>query len=227
MLAAVICALGLAIGARTPLPLHRSPLQLRFTPAFLCDSSAEVKESPFQAGSTTSAAPPASTPGKKSGAAAAGELELTVANVDAVLDEVRPYLVADGGNVAVASVDTATRDVFLELQGACGSCPSSTVTMQMGIERVLREKFDNLGKIERVDDGTDSAGSSPSELTIEAATAALEPIMPAVRGLGGSLEVVSVSDGTVQLKYEGAEKIKYGIRLALQDNPLIEKVDFL
>ncbi|KAL3929107.1 MAG: hypothetical protein SGPRY_002099, partial [Prymnesium sp.] len=58
-------------------------------------------------------------------------------NVDKVLDEVRPYLIADGGNVAVAGVDLETRDVQLILEGACGSCPSSTVTMKMGIERVL------------------------------------------------------------------------------------------
>ncbi|EOD21094.1 hypothetical protein EMIHUDRAFT_60252, partial [Emiliania huxleyi CCMP1516] len=54
-------------------------------------------------------------------------------------EQVRPYLVADGGNVAVVSVDAAMRNVYLRLEGACGSCPSSTVTMKMGIERVLRE----------------------------------------------------------------------------------------
>jgi hypothetical protein len=37
--------------------------------------------------------------------------------------------------------------IFLRLQGACGSCPSSTVTMKMGVERVLREKFGQLGKV--------------------------------------------------------------------------------
>ena len=54
-------------------------------------------------------------------------LLLTVENVDKVLDEIRPYLIADGGNVAVVSVDDFTRSISLTLQGACGSCPSSTV----------------------------------------------------------------------------------------------------
>lgn len=54
-------------------------------------------------------------------------LELTVDNVNFVLEEVRPYLIADGGNVAVKAVHLETRSVELELQGACGSCPSSTV----------------------------------------------------------------------------------------------------
>lgn len=55
------------------------------------------------------------------------ELEFTFANVDKVLDEVRPYLQADGGNVAVVEVDKEKRSVKLLLEGACGSCPSSTV----------------------------------------------------------------------------------------------------
>ena len=58
-------------------------------------------------------------------------IEFTKENVDKVLDEVRPYLIADGGNVEVVSVDEFTRSVSLSLQGACGSCPSSTVRMQI------------------------------------------------------------------------------------------------
>lgn len=54
-------------------------------------------------------------------------LELTVENVDKVLNKIRPYLIADGGNVAVVDVDSYERSIKLTLQGACGSCPSSTV----------------------------------------------------------------------------------------------------
>lgn len=53
--------------------------------------------------------------------------ELSLVNVDLVLNEIRPYLQSDGGNIAVVSVDTNTRSIQLQLQGACGSCPSSTV----------------------------------------------------------------------------------------------------
>lgn len=56
--------------------------------------------------------------------------------MDKALDEVRPYLIADGGNVEVAAVQDGV--VMLRLQGACGTCPSSTATMKMGIERSLR-----------------------------------------------------------------------------------------
>lgn len=71
-------------------------------------------------------------------------LALTSENVENVLDELRPYLVADGGNVELVEIEGPI--VKLRLQGACGSCPSSTMTLKMGIERRLREKFLKLPK---------------------------------------------------------------------------------
>ena len=61
------------------------------------------------------------------------KLELTADNVEKVLDEVRPYLIADGGDVELVEIDGLV--VRLKLNGACGSCPSSTTTMRMGIEK--------------------------------------------------------------------------------------------
>lgn len=61
---------------------------------------------------------------------------MTIETVDRALDEVRPYLMADGGDVEVAGVDSGI--ITLRLQGACGTCPSSTSTLKMGIERSLR-----------------------------------------------------------------------------------------
>ncbi|MFN9957160.1 MAG: NifU family protein, partial [bacterium] len=54
---------------------------------------------------------------------------LTIANVERVLDELRPYLMADGGNVEIVELDGPV--VKVRLQGACGSCPSSTMTLKM------------------------------------------------------------------------------------------------
>ena len=56
-----------------------------------------------------------------------------------MLDEVRPYLMADGGNVEFVELDGLV--VKLKLKGACGSCPSSTSIMTMGIKRRLMEKI--------------------------------------------------------------------------------------
>ena len=51
-------------------------------------------------------------------------MALTLENVEKVLDELRPFLMADGGNVEVVELDGPI--VKVRLQGACGSCPSST-----------------------------------------------------------------------------------------------------
>lgn len=75
-------------------------------------------------------------------------LDLTPDNVETVLDELRPYLMADGGNVEVVELDGPI--VRLRLQGACGSCPSSTMTLKMGIERRLRERIPEIAEVEQV-----------------------------------------------------------------------------
>ena len=75
-------------------------------------------------------------------------LSLTLENVENVLDELRPYLLADGGNVELVEIDGPT--VRLRLQGACGSCPSSAMTLRMGIERKLRESIPDIGEVEQV-----------------------------------------------------------------------------
>jgi Fe-S cluster biogenesis protein NfuA len=75
-------------------------------------------------------------------------LTLTPENVETVLDEMRPYLMADGGNVELVDIDGPI--VKLRLQGACGSCPSSTMTLRMGIERRLREFIPEIAEVEQV-----------------------------------------------------------------------------
>jgi Fe-S cluster biogenesis protein NfuA len=73
---------------------------------------------------------------------------LTVENVERVLDELRPYLMADGGNVEIVEIDGPI--VKVRLQGACGSCPSSTMTLKMGIERKLREAIPEVSEVVQV-----------------------------------------------------------------------------
>ena len=63
---------------------------------------------------------------------------LDVEKVKTVLEEVRPMLQADGGDVAFVAVEG--NEVKVELQGACGSCPGAQMTLKMGIERILKEK---------------------------------------------------------------------------------------
>ena len=75
-------------------------------------------------------------------------LALTTENVEKVLDELRPFLMADGGNVEIAEIDGPI--VKVRLQGACGSCPSSTMTLKMGIEIKLREMIAEVSEVIQV-----------------------------------------------------------------------------
>jgi len=112
-----------------------------------------------------------------------GPLALTLENVELVLDELRPYLMADGGNVAVADIDGGV--VRLELQGACGSCASSAMTMKMGLERGLREKIPEIMGVEQVE----SDGPQLSEEGIEGVLAEIRPFL---KMAGGTCELVSL-----------------------------------
>jgi Fe-S cluster biogenesis protein NfuA len=75
-------------------------------------------------------------------------MALTHENVERVLDELRPFLMADGGNVEVVELDGPI--VKVRLQGACGSCPSSTMTLKMGIERKMRESIPEVSEVVQV-----------------------------------------------------------------------------
>ncbi len=68
------------------------------------------------------------------------------AQVDSVLDEIRPMLIADGGNIELVDVkDDGVVEV--KLTGACGSCPMSQMTLKMGVERLLKEKLPEVKEV--------------------------------------------------------------------------------
>jgi len=68
--------------------------------------------------------------------------------VEEVLDEIRPMLQADGGDVEL--VDFVDGIVSVKLTGACGSCPMSTMTLKMGIERNLMDKIPEVKEVVQV-----------------------------------------------------------------------------
>ncbi len=65
--------------------------------------------------------------------------------VEAALDKIRPSLVMDGGNVELVEVNNGT--VKVKLTGACGCCPMSTMTLKMGIERILKEEIPDIKEV--------------------------------------------------------------------------------
>ena len=65
--------------------------------------------------------------------------------VEAVLDKIRPNLIADGGNVELVEVKDGV--VKLKLTGACVGCPMSTMTLKNGIEQILRKEIPDLKEV--------------------------------------------------------------------------------
>ena len=69
--------------------------------------------------------------------------------VEKVLEMVRPGLQADGGDVELVEV-TDDGIVKVRLKGACGSCPMSTMTLKMGIERAVKERVPGVTEVVQV-----------------------------------------------------------------------------
>ncbi len=74
---------------------------------------------------------------------------MTKEQVETALAQVRPALQRDGGDVELVEV-TEDGIVKVRLQGACQGCPMAQMTLQMGIERVLKEKVPEIKSVQAV-----------------------------------------------------------------------------
>lgn len=77
------------------------------------------------------------------------EKELLEKRVKNILEQVRPYLQADGGDVRFVEL-TDDMVVMVELTGACGSCPYSTMTLKNGIESVMKKSIPEIKSVEQI-----------------------------------------------------------------------------
>lgn len=144
-------------------------------------------------------------------------MPLTEENVEKVLDEVRPSLMADGGNVALHEIDGLV--VVLMLQGACGSCPSSTMTLKMGIETRLKDKIPEILEVEQIHDT-----ETGLELNEENVEKVLSEIRPYLAGTGGGiLELAQINGYLVQVRLTGPAAEVMTVRVALTQK-LREKI---
>ncbi|MDP6509721.1 MAG: NifU family protein [Dehalococcoidia bacterium] len=71
-------------------------------------------------------------------------------DVEKVLEEVRAFLKADGGDVELVDV-SEDGIVKVRLTGACGSCPMSTMTLKNGIERIIKKELPQIAEVVAVD----------------------------------------------------------------------------
>ena len=69
--------------------------------------------------------------------------------VQTALDNIRPYLEADGGNVQLIEI-TDNMTVKLALTGACSTCPMSNMTLKAGVEQTIRQEVPEIRAVEAV-----------------------------------------------------------------------------
>lgn len=77
------------------------------------------------------------------------EKELIEKRVKNIIEQVRPYLQADGGDVNFVELSD-DMVVMVELTGACGSCPYSTMTLKNGIESVMKKSIPEIKSVEQI-----------------------------------------------------------------------------
>lgn len=138
-------------------------------------------------------------------------LDLTWENVELVLDELRPFLIQDGGNVVVKDIDGPV--VKLQLEGACGTCPSSTQTMKMGLERGLKEKIPEIQEVIQ-------AMPEGPELCADQINIVLDGVRPFLQIAGGSIDIDRIEgvDGlqpTIWLHMKGSSATLSSVKLEI------------
>jgi len=69
------------------------------------------------------------------------------AQVEEVIQAIRPAIQADNGDIYLCAVDEQSGVVSVELIGACVSCPASTVTLKAGIERILKDRVEGVTEV--------------------------------------------------------------------------------
>lgn len=71
--------------------------------------------------------------------------------IELALDEVRPQLQMEGGDVTLVDLDEGEGVVYVRLLGLCSACSMSQVTLKVGVERTLRRRFPEIMRVESVE----------------------------------------------------------------------------
>ena len=72
-----------------------------------------------------------------------------IKKVENVIDQIRPYLEADGGNIRFVSLSD-DNVVFVELLGACSGCPMSQMTLKNGVEQAVKKAIPEIKSVESI-----------------------------------------------------------------------------
>lgn len=77
---------------------------------------------------------------------------VSIEKIEAAIDSIRPYMMADGGNIRVLDV-SPEGVVKVELLGACGDCPMSSMTLKAGVEDAIRHALPEITRVIAVNPG--------------------------------------------------------------------------
>ena len=103
--------------------------------------------------------------GNGAGVGHAGAVTVERAQVEQVIEVIRPAIQADGGDIFLRDIDEESGVVSVELVGACVSCAASSLTLKAGIERILRDRVPGVTEVVDVND-TGSDGGVVSESAV-------------------------------------------------------------
>jgi len=78
------------------------------------------------------------------------------ARIQKALDQIRPYLQSDGGDISFISLDE-NNEVKIKLLGACENCPMSVQTLKLGIESAIKKAVPEITRVIAVDEDMESA----------------------------------------------------------------------
>lgn len=70
-----------------------------------------------------------------------------------VIDQLRPAIQSDGGDIELVSVDAASGVVTVRLHGACVGCSLAAITLKAGVERTLRQQVPGVNRVELAEAG--------------------------------------------------------------------------
>jgi Fe-S cluster biogenesis protein NfuA len=74
--------------------------------------------------------------------------ETIAKRVQKALEEIKPRIQADGGDIELVAIEKDT--VKVRLQGACAGCPMATLTLKQGVERLIKAKVPEIRSVEAV-----------------------------------------------------------------------------
>lgn len=126
----------------------KAPKKKKAEPEVFSDAAAVAAATPPAEAPPVAEPPP--TPAAEAPTDTVGAPAFSMPQVQELFDEmVRPALQGDGGDITLIKIQD--NDIYVKLVGSCSTCPSSVLTMKMGVEALLKEELPGFGSLIQVD----------------------------------------------------------------------------